>query len=79
MSAKSATVFPVWYSDQPPTRLHTKWHRPYRVVSFEESEYILANLVTHNEGSAHVKNLKIFNYDPAVGIPADTARRDYME
>ena len=26
-----------------------------------------------------MKNLKIFNYDPSLGIPADTARRDYME
>ena len=23
--------------------------------------------------------LKIFHYDPAMGLPADTARRDYME
>ena len=26
-----------------------------------------------------MKNLKIFNYDPSMGLPADTARRDYME
>ena len=26
-----------------------------------------------------MKNLKIFNYDSSLGIPADTARRDYME
>ena len=26
-----------------------------------------------------MKNLKIFNNDPSMGIPADTARRDYME
>ena len=24
-------------------------------------------------------DIKIFNYDPSLGIPADTARRDYME
>ena len=38
-SAESATVFPVGsyvlcrYTDRPPTRLHTKWHGPYCVIS----------------------------------------------
>jgi hypothetical protein len=82
---QNITVFPVGsyvlcrYSDRPPTRLHTKWHGPYRVVSFEGSEYVLANLITHKERSTHIKNLKIFRYDPAIGVPSDTARRDYME
>ena len=57
------------------TRFHTKWHGPYRVISYTGSEYILANLVTHKERSVHIKNLEIFNYD----VPADTSRRDYME
>ena len=84
-SAGTATVFPVGsyvlcrYTDQPPTRSHTKWHGPYCVVSFKGSEYVLPNLVSHKEQSVHVKNLKIFNYDPEVDVPADTARRDYME
>ena len=42
-------------------------------------EYVLTDLVNHKKRSVHVKNLKIFNYDPDVDIPADTARRDYME
>jgi hypothetical protein len=81
----TVTVFPIGsyvlsrYSDRPPTRLHTKWHGPYCVKSFEGSEYVIANLITHKERSTHVKNLKIFHYDPAIGVPADTARRDYME
>ena len=33
----------------------------------------------HKKRSVHVKNLKLFNYDPEVDIPADTARRDYIE
>ena len=39
-SAGTATVFPVGsyvlfrYNDRPPTRLHTKWHGPYCIVSF---------------------------------------------
>ena len=38
-SAKCATVFPVGThvlcrcTDRPPTRLHTTWHGPYRVIS----------------------------------------------
>ena len=35
--------------------------------------------MNHKERSVHVKNLKIFNYDPEVVLPADTARHDYME
>ena len=84
-SAEAAAVFPLGsyvlcrYTDRPPTRLHTKWHSPYCIVSFKGSEYVLTNLVNHKKRSAHVKNLKIFNYDPEVNVPADTARRDYME
>ena len=78
------TVFPIGSyvlvkQEHPPTRLHTKWKGPFRVISFEGSEYVLANLITYKHNSVHVTNLKIFNYDPSVGLPADTARRDYME
>ena len=68
------TVFPIGtyvlsrYSDRPPTRLHTKWQGPYRVISYEGAEYVLANLITHKERSVHIKNLKVFNYDPSVGV-----------
>ena len=33
----------------------------------------------NKERSVHIKNLEIFNYDSEVDVPADTARRDYME
>ena len=84
-SAETATVFPVGsyvfcrYTDRPPTRLYTKWHVPYCIVSFKGSEYVLANLVNHKKRSVHVKNLKIFNFDSEVDVPADTARPDYLE
>ena len=84
-AAKCATVFPIGtyvlcrYTDRPPTRLHTTWHGPHRAISYIRSEYILANLVTHKERSVRIKNLKNFNYDSEVNVPADTARRDYME
>ena len=67
------------YAVAPPTRLHTKWEGPFQVVSFRESEYVLKNLITNLERKVHIKNLKLFNYDPNLGSPADAARRDYME
>ena len=75
LNSRSSNVFS-FICFNTPTRLHTKWHGPYRVVSFEDSEYVLANLITHKERSTHIKNLKVFNYDPSIGVPADTARRD---
>ena len=83
-STRSVTVFPIGSyvmvkQEHPPTRLHTKWKGPFRVVSFDGSEYVLANLITHKHNSVHVKNLKNFNYDPSMGLPADTVRRNYME
>ena len=64
-SAESATVFPVGlyvlcrYADRPPTRLHTKWHGPYCIVSFKGSKYVLANLVNHKKRSVNIKILKL--------------------
>ena len=84
-NTKEITVFPIdsyvlaKYNDSPPTRLHTKWHGPFRVVSYIDSEYIIANLITHKERSVHLSSLKQFYFDPAIALPADTARRDYME
>ena len=50
-STSDLTVFPIGSyvlvkQEHPPTRLHTKWKGPFRVVSFEGSEYVLANLIT---------------------------------
>ena len=38
-----------------PTRLHTKWRGPFRVISFVGSEFVLANLITHKQYSVHLK------------------------
>ena len=50
-------------SGSPPTRLHTSWRGPMRVLS---EEY-------------HVSDMKKFLYDPDHVDPVDVARRDYME
>ena len=71
---RNLTVFPIGSyvlvkQEHPPSRLHTKWKGPFPVVSFNDSEYVLANLITHKHNSVHAKNLKIFNYDPSMGLP----------
>ena len=79
------TVFPVdsyvlaQYPTAPPTRLHTKWEGPFRVVSALQSEYTLLNLITKKHRTVHASKLKTFVFDPTRHDPTDTARRDYME
>ena len=63
----------------PPTRLHTHWRGPMRVVSGSDSRYLLYDLITHKEKIYHVSDMKPFLYDPSVTSPLDVARRDYME
>ena len=85
-NTKNTTFFPVnshvlvkYNDDSPPTRLHLKWQGPFRVVSYIDSEYVIANLITQKKCRVHITNLKQFLFDPAVALPADTARRDYIE
>jgi Chromo (CHRromatin Organisation MOdifier) domain len=63
----------------PPTRLHTHWRGPMKVVSGSDSRYLLYDLITHKQKVYHVSDMKPFIYDPAVTTPLDVARRDYME
>ena len=53
--------------------------RTFRVVSYIDSEHIIAKLITHKKRSVHLSSLKQFYFDPAIALPADTARYDYME
>jgi Chromo (CHRromatin Organisation MOdifier) domain len=69
----------VQYTSTPPTRLHTKWEGPFRVVSSHLSEYTLLNLISKKTRTVHASRLKVFVFNPATQDPADTARRDYME
>ena len=66
-------------SGSPPTRLHTKWRGPMRVVSGSNSRYTLYDLVTNKEKDYHVSDMKEFLYDASVVDPLDVARRDHME
>ena len=69
----------VQYATTPPTRLHTKWEGPFKVVSFLLSEYTLLNLITKKTRTVHASRLKPFVFNPSTHDPMDTARRDYME
>ena len=66
-------------TSSPPTRFHTYWRGPMRVVNGLNSKYVLLDLVTGKEKVFHVSDMKPFVFDPAVVDPLDTARREYME
>jgi hypothetical protein len=70
----------VHYRDgSPPSRLHTHWRGPLKVVSGENSRYVLYDLITQKSSTYHVSAMKPFLYDPAITNPLDVARRDHME
>jgi transposase InsO family protein len=70
----------VHYRDgSPPTRLHTHWRGPLKVVSGNNSRYTLYDLITQKSSIYHVSAMKPFLYDPAITNPLDVARRDHME
>jgi hypothetical protein len=80
------TEFPIgslvlcqWREGKPPSRLHCQWKGPLKVISFQQSEYLLLDFITNTEQSYHVKNLKQFLCDPLLVNPVDVARRDYSE
>ena len=62
-----------------PSRLHTLWLGPMKVLSNEGSEYCLFNLITLKEKLYHAKHMKPFLFNPHLTTPTDVARRDYLE
>ena len=63
----------------PPTRLHTFWRGPMRVISGSNSRFLLYDLISHVEKEYHVSDMKLFLFDPLRVDPLDVARHDYME
>ena len=63
----------------PPTRLHTHWRGPMKVIKGLDSRYTLLDLTTGKETDFHVSDMKPFVFDSAVIDPEDIARRDHME
>ena len=67
------------YETGPPTRLLTRWRGPLQILRRNKSEYVLLDLVSGKEKTFHVKNLRIFNFNPSKVDPLDIARRDSDE
>ena len=63
----------------PPSRLHTIWRGPLRVLKHKDSQYTLFDLITKKEKVYHISDMKPFIYDPLHTNPQDVARRDYLE
>ena len=63
----------------PPTRLHTNWMGPMRVIKGLISRYTLLDLITGKEKDYHVSDMKPFVFDSAIVDLLDIARRDQIE
>ena len=55
----------------PPTRLHTNWKGPMRVIKGLNSRYTLLNLISGKEKDYHVSDMKPFVFDSAIVDPLD--------
>jgi transposase InsO family protein len=62
-----------------PSRLHTQWLGPMKVLGNTGSEYRLLNLITMKEKLYHAQHMKPFIFNPHQTSPTDVARRDYLE
>ena len=52
--APNSYVLVVYREGSAPTRLHTQWKGPLKVISGSNSKYILLNLITNKEKEFHV-------------------------
>jgi hypothetical protein len=64
---------------QPPTRQHTFWRGPLKVITNDQSEYILYDLINNKKKPYHASDMKPFIFNPLQVDPLDIARRDYLE
>jgi hypothetical protein len=86
LQGKPITVYPPnsfvlvrYRKGAPPSRLHTNWRGPMRVLSNNKSIHTLLDLITSKETDYHVYDLKPFKFDPMKTDPTDVARHDYLE
>jgi hypothetical protein len=52
---------------------------PLKVISNDQSEYLLYDLVQNKTKPYHASDMKPFVFDPLHTDPLDIARRDYLE
>ena len=62
-----------------PTKLHTNWKGPMRVISNTGAEYIVHDLVQDKNIKVHVSRLKHFDNEPRIDDPTAIAAKDYEE
>ena len=62
-----------------PTKFHTPWRGPMRVVSNIGAEYIVHDLVQNKDIPVHVTRMKVFEHDPKRTDPLAIAARDNEE
>ena len=63
----------------PPSRLHSLWRGPLRVLNTKNSQYTLLDLITQKKRVYHISDMKPFRFDPTQTDPQDVARHDYLE
>ena len=68
-----------WRKGKAPSRQHTHWRGPMRVISNHFNEYTLFDLINKKEVTYHVTDLKQFIFNPERHSPQDIARKDYLE
>jgi hypothetical protein len=61
---------------RPPSKLHTRWQGPLRVVASQGDKYTLQNLVTMRPVERHIKELAPFYHNPLTDNPALEAIKD---
>ena len=62
-----------------PSKLHTHWKGPMRVISNNGSEYKLHDLVQNKDITVHISRLKPFEHDSHRHDPLAIAAKDYEE
>ena len=81
-SIREETIFPpntyvlVQYENRPPSKLHTNWKGPMRVVNNIGSKYTVHNMITDELEDHHVSKLKAFQFDPEITDPQLVANKD---
>jgi len=66
----------VEYPDRPPSKLHSNYRGPLRVVNHNGSIYTLQNLITEKNEDHHISKLQPFYYDPTETDPVLIANKD---
>jgi hypothetical protein len=56
---------------RPPSKLHSKWQRPLRIVKFSENTYTLQDLVNMKLCDYHIMQIRPFKYDQMEVDPAE--------